>query len=158
MVAELRSVTPAAEHMGSLSPQSPLICVSAKSRLRMRLLTGSGRSIELRSGSSGRRNAYRIPVGERLGQSQWSSQNLMDTLGGALEITRSGYRARLREPAKEDARLRLIRVSYKASHGTPRMFLDLRETGETCSKHRMERLMRVNSIRTLHGSIRNIRT
>jgi putative transposase len=31
------------------------------------------------------------------------------------------------------------------------VFLDLREAGETCSKHRVERLMRVNGLRALHG-------
>lgn len=33
----------------------------------------------------------------------------------------------------------------------PRVFLDLRETGETCRKHRVERLMRENGLRALHG-------
>jgi putative transposase len=46
--------------------------------------------------------------------------------------------------------LGLIRSSLIASHGiyaTRRVFLNLREAGETCSKHRVGRLMRVNSIR-----------
>lgn len=76
-----------------------------------------------------------------------------------LEVAPSGYYAWLREPisnrAQEDARLlRLIRISFAASHGiygAPRVFLDLREAGETCSKHRVARLMRVNKIRALHG-------
>jgi putative transposase len=76
-----------------------------------------------------------------------------------LEATRSGYYAWLREPmshrAQEDARLlRLIRASFVASHGVygaPRVFLDLREAGETCSKHRVARLMRVNKIRAVGG-------
>lgn len=76
-----------------------------------------------------------------------------------LGIAPSGYYAWLREPisnrAKEDARLlRLIRASYAASqgiYGAPRVFLDLREAGETCSKHRVARLMRVNRIRARHG-------
>jgi putative transposase len=41
--------------------------------------------------------------------------------------------------------LRLIRASFVASqgiYGAPRVFLDLREAGETCSKHRVARLMR----------------
>lgn len=49
---------------------------------------------------------------------------------------------------------RLIRASFAASHGiygAPRVFLDLREAGETCSKHRVARLMRVNKIRARHG-------
>jgi putative transposase len=83
----------------------------------------------------------------------------VQTMCRALEVTRSGYYAWLREPifdrAQEDARLlRLIRASFTASHGiygSPRVFLDLREAGETCSKHRVARLMRVNKIRALHG-------
>jgi len=81
------------------------------------------------------------------------------TLCRVLEVTRSGYYAWLREPvsrrAREDARLlRLIRASFVASHGVygaPRVFLDLREAGETCSKHRVMRLMRVNKIRAARG-------
>jgi putative transposase len=76
-----------------------------------------------------------------------------------LEVTRSGYYAWLLEPisrrAQEDVRLlRLIRASFVASHGiygSPRVFLDLREAGETCSKHRVARLMRVNKIRAAPG-------
>jgi putative transposase len=81
------------------------------------------------------------------------------TMCGALEISCAGYYAWLREPlsnrAKDDARLlRLIRASYNASHGvygSTRIFLDLREAGETCSKHRVARIMRANKIRALHG-------
>lgn len=81
------------------------------------------------------------------------------TMCSALGVTRSGYYEWLHNPlssrALEDARLlRLIRASFKASHGvygSPRVFLDLREAGETCSKHRVARLMRVNKIRALHG-------
>ena len=76
-----------------------------------------------------------------------------------LEVAPSGYYEWLQNPisnrAKEDARLlRLIRASFIASHGiygAPRVFLDLREAGETCSKHRVERLMRQNGLRALHG-------
>jgi putative transposase len=75
----------------------------------------------------------------------------VQTMCRLLEVTRSGYYAWLKEPvsdrARENARLlRLIRASYVASHGiygAPRIFLDLREAGETCSKHRVARLMRV---------------
>ena len=41
-----------------------------------------------------------------------------------------------------------------ASHGiygAPRVFLDLREAGETCSKHRVARLMRINGLRAAYG-------
>ncbi len=76
-----------------------------------------------------------------------------------LSVAPSGYYEWLQKPisdrALEDARLlTLIRASYKASHGiygAPRIFLDLREAGETCSKHRVERIMRVNKIVALHG-------
>lgn len=57
--------------------------------------------------------------------------------------------------AIEDERLlRLIRASFTASqgiYGAPRVFLDFREAGETCSKHRVARLMRENGLRALHG-------
>ena len=76
-----------------------------------------------------------------------------------LGVAPSGYYAWLKQPlsdhAREDARLlRLICASFTASHGiygAPRVFLDLREAGETCSKHRVARLMRVNNPRALHG-------
>lgn len=76
-----------------------------------------------------------------------------------LEVAPSGYYDWLIQPvsnrAHEDARLlRLVRASFVASHGiygAPRVFLDLREAGETCSKHRIARLMRENNLRALHG-------
>jgi putative transposase len=69
------------------------------------------------------------------------------TMCRVLEVAPSGYYAWLEEPvcqrALEDVRLlRLIRASFAASHGiygAPRVFLDLREAGETCSKHRVMR-------------------
>jgi putative transposase len=75
------------------------------------------------------------------------------------EVSRSGFYEWLRHPlsdrAREDQRLlRLIRVSHAASHGVygaPRIFLDLREAGETCSKHRVARLMRVHHIKANYG-------
>jgi len=76
-----------------------------------------------------------------------------------LEVAVSGYYDWLKQPIsnhdQEDARLvRLIRASFVASHGiygAPRVFLDLREAGETCSKHRVARLMREANLRALHG-------
>jgi putative transposase len=76
-----------------------------------------------------------------------------------LGVAPSGYYEWLQRPlsnrAIEDARrLRLIRASFTASqgvYGAPRVFLDLREAGGTCSTHRVERLMRENSLRALHG-------
>jgi putative transposase len=86
---------------------------------------------------------------------QFSVQRLCRVLG----VAPSGYYAWLKQPtsnrAQEDARLfRLIRASFIASqgiYGAPRVFLDLREAGETCSKHRVARLMRENNLRALHG-------
>src|SRR6266404_7923814 len=83
----------------------------------------------------------------------------VESMCRVLEVARSGYYAWLQEPvsnrAHEDVRLlRLIRASFAASHGiygAPRVFLDLREAGETCSKHRVMRLMRVNKIRAVRG-------
>ena len=71
-------------------------------------------------------------------------------------VAPSGYYDWLQQPisnrTQEDARLlRLIRASFVASqgvYGAPRVFLDLREAGETCSKHRV---MRLNNLRALHG-------
>jgi putative transposase len=72
-----------------------------------------------------------------------------------LNVAPSGYYAWLQQPlsrrAQEDARLlQLIRASFVASqgiYGAPRVFLDLREAGETCSKHRVTRLMREHRLR-----------
>jgi putative transposase len=64
-----------------------------------------------------------------------------------VQVPRSGFYAWLHKPlsdrALEDQRLlTLIRDSYAASggvYGSPRMFLDLREAGESCGKHRVAR-------------------
>lgn len=85
----------------------------------------------------------------------------VETMCRVLEVAPSGYYAWLKKPIserdQEDARLlRLIRASFDRSHGiygAPRVFLDLREAGETCSKHRVERLMRENGLRA-HGGFR----
>jgi putative transposase len=75
-------------------------------------------------------------------------QHRVEVMCRVLGVARSGYYAWLQEPVskrgQEDARLlRLIRASFYASHGiygAPRVFLDLREAGETCSKHRVTRV------------------
>ncbi|MCC7470774.1 transposase [Candidatus Nomurabacteria bacterium] len=72
-----------------------------------------------------------------------------------LDVSRRGFYQRLRNPlsnrAVEDQRLPgLIRAAYTASHGicgAPRIFLDLREVGETCSKHRVARIMSANNLK-----------
>jgi len=81
------------------------------------------------------------------------------TMCSLLGVAPSGYYAWLKQPmsnrAQEDARLLLlIRASFIAGqgiYGAPRVFLDLREAGETCSKHRVARLMRENHLRARHG-------
>ena len=81
------------------------------------------------------------------------------TMCRVLGVAPSGYYKWLQHPVsnrrQEDARLlRLVRASFVASHGiygAPRVFLDLREAGETCSKHRVARLMREANLRALHG-------
>ena len=75
---------------------------------------------------------------------QFSVQMMCRVLG----VAPSGYYLWLLQPIPtqglEDARLlRLIQASFTASQGicgAPRVFLDLREAGETCSKHRAARL------------------
>jgi putative transposase len=82
-----------------------------------------------------------------------------------LEVTRSGYYAWLKQPVSsqslENVRpLKLTRASFSASnaiYGSPRVFLDLREAGETCSKYRVARLMRANGVRPVRGYSRKPR-
>lgn len=76
-----------------------------------------------------------------------------------LKVARAGFYQWLNKPlsdrAIEDERLvKVIRNSYAASggvYGARRVFGDLREAGETCGKHRVERLMRVNKIKAVRG-------
>jgi putative transposase len=78
---------------------------------------------------------------------------------GVLGVARSGFYAWVHKPlsnrAIEDQRLLvLIRDSYVASHGvygSPRVFLDLREAGEICGRHRVARIMRINKIKAIRG-------
>ena len=60
----------------------------------------------------------------------WTSRAAATTPGSASQFPQEAARMRL---------LRLIRASYPASYGVyraRRVFLDLREAGETCSRHR----------------------
>lgn len=76
-----------------------------------------------------------------------------------LRAPRSGFYVWLHRPlsarAIEDQRLLgVIRASYVASHGvygSPRVFLDLREAGETCGRNRVARIMRQHKIKALRG-------
>ncbi|TAL91650.1 MAG: hypothetical protein EPN69_09770 [Rhodanobacter sp.] len=81
------------------------------------------------------------------------------TMCRVLHASRSGFYAWLHQPlsdrAIEDRRLLgLIRDSYTASsgaYGYPRVFADLRETGETYGRHRVARIMREQRIKALRG-------
>lgn len=81
------------------------------------------------------------------------------TMCRVLQVTRAGFYAWLHKPLSdrvlEDGRLLgLIRASYAASggvYGSPRIFADLREAGETCGKHRVARIMRAHKISALRG-------
>lgn len=76
-----------------------------------------------------------------------------------MGIHRSGYYAWLRTPlsarAKENVRLtNLIRHFYAesdSSYGSPRIFKDLRELGETCGENRVARLMHEAGIKAVRG-------
>ncbi len=76
-----------------------------------------------------------------------------------LGVARSGFYDWLATPlsdrAIEDQRLLvLIRASYVASggvYGARRVFLELREAGETCGRHRVARIMHINKIKALRG-------
>jgi putative transposase len=76
-----------------------------------------------------------------------------------LRVSRSGFYQWLHKPlsdrAIEDQRLlEIIRASYAASggvYGARRVFLDLREAGERCGKHRVARIMRTHKIKALRG-------
>ena len=81
------------------------------------------------------------------------------TMCRLLEVARSGFYKWLHKPlsdrAVEDARLlALIKDSYDASsgvYGSPRVFLDLREAGEMCGRHRVARIMKAHKIKALRG-------
>ena len=76
-----------------------------------------------------------------------------------LKVHRSGFYAWLKEPesnrSKEDRRLlKLIAESHMASgriYGSPKVHKDLREMGESCGRHRVERLMRQNKLKAIIG-------
>ena len=81
------------------------------------------------------------------------------TMCRVLRVARSGYYAWVHKPlsdrALEDKRLLgLIQASYNASdgiYGSPRVFEDLREVGETCGRHRVARIMRERKIKAVRG-------
>jgi putative transposase len=76
-----------------------------------------------------------------------------------LGVARSGFYKWVHRPlsdrAIEDERiLELIRDSYAASggiYGSPRIFLDLREAGESVGRRRVARIMKQHRIRAIRG-------
>jgi transposase InsO family protein len=76
-----------------------------------------------------------------------------------FKIHPSDFYAWLEKPlsdrAKEDQRLlKLVKESYIASgatYGSPWIHRDLREAGETCSVHRVAKIMRENKLKTQIG-------
>ena len=76
-----------------------------------------------------------------------------------LRVTRGGFYQWLHKPesdrAIEDQRLlALIKDSYHGSggvYGARRVFGDLREAGESCGKHRVEKIMRASQIKAIRG-------
>ena len=81
------------------------------------------------------------------------------TMCRVLQVARSGFYKWLHKPLSDRAVdnqrvLALILASYQGSsgvYGAPRVFLDLREAGETCSLNRVARLMKEHKIRALRG-------
>lgn len=76
-----------------------------------------------------------------------------------LRVSHSGFYPWCVRPLSEYAidnqrLLGLNRVLYAASHGVygaPRVYLDLRELGESCSKNRVARIMKEHNINALRG-------
>lgn len=76
-----------------------------------------------------------------------------------LRVHRSGYYAWLKKPISERAiednrllgRIRALHDETGNVYGSPRIFLDLREEGETCGIHRVERIMRAGGIKSIRG-------
>tara|TARA_Y100001963_G_scaffold148356_1_gene226108 strand:- start:887 stop:1690 length:804 start_codon:yes stop_codon:yes gene_type:complete len=76
-----------------------------------------------------------------------------------LQVARSGFYRWLHKPFSDRAidnrrLLAQILASYQGSsgvYGSPRVFLDLREAGETCSLNRVARLMKEHKIKALRG-------
>jgi len=83
------------------------------------------------------------------------SQYPIDALAEALDVSESGFAAhrhKAERPRRQrDAQLRvLIRQSFEQSrrtYGSPRVQLDLRESGQRCGKNRIARLMRESGLR-----------
>lgn len=72
------------------------------------------------------------------------------TMCRVLEVARSGYyawcsraeSARSREDRRLVVKIRSLHAQSRGTYGSPRIYADLREMGETCGRHRVARLMR----------------
>ena len=76
-----------------------------------------------------------------------------------LRVHRSGYYAWLRKPhsdrAVEDKRL-LVKIQRfhqesGGAYGSPRIFKDLRDDGETCGRHRVARVMKQSKVKAIRS-------
>jgi len=82
----------------------------------------------------------------------------VDVLCRALRVSRGGYYAWLRGRGRKREQantvllkdIRRIHEDSGKSYGSPRVYRDLRNTGVSCSKERVERLMRENGLRSKH--------
>jgi putative transposase len=81
------------------------------------------------------------------------------TMFWVLKVARAGFYAWLHQPnsnraIQDDRLLGLICDPYVATggvYGSPRVFADLRGAGESCGKHRIERIMRNHKIKAIRG-------
>lgn len=81
------------------------------------------------------------------------------TMCRVLRVARAGFYQWLHKPMsdrdiEDDRLLALIRDSYVASsgvYGSRRVHGDLREAGEACGRHRVEKIMRRNGIKAIRG-------
>lgn len=75
-----------------------------------------------------------------------------------FEVSRSGYHAwrqravssRERENVRLGVKVREVFEQSEKTYGSPRIYQELRAQGETCGKHRIERLMRENGLKSVH--------
>jgi putative transposase len=83
----------------------------------------------------------------------------VDELCRGMRVSRGGYyswlhteKKRRREPADEMllTEIRGIYEEHKQDYGSPRVYRELRGRGRSCSKARVERLMRENGLRSKH--------
>lgn len=82
----------------------------------------------------------------------------IDSLCRTLRVSRGGYYAWLRGCGHHRERvdavllkdIRRIHENSERNYGSPRVYRDLRKRGVSCSKARVERLMRENALRAKH--------